>query len=244
MNEPVDEARFRKMLVGIFVIFMALHLWFAFRGETSISTAAPDLFTRIWKASATGLMAVGIYYFIFQKWLWRWRLLRPWLVKYPDLTGTWHAQFKGVTFNTLFRSIIYIDHRFTTLSLTSDRPKSSTKSVATMLVEHRKNRLRLYVIYESNVVVSLDGEADSHGAEHNGCFRLDLDGEDGPLKGRVLNGKYWTDKPRKNEVDDRGTWGRISMSWQSRTHATLADPSARAFLANAHQHADDDVNNE
>jgi hypothetical protein len=243
VNEPVDEARFRKMLVGIFVIFMALHLWFAFRGMRSISTAAPDLFTSIWKAAATGLMAVGIYYFIFQKWLWRWRFLRPWLVKYPDLTGTWHAQFQGVTLNTSFRSIIHIDHRFTSLSLTSVRPVSRTNSVATMLVVLPRNSLRLYVIYESNVVVPLDGEAASHGAEHSGCFRLDLAGEDGSLKGRVLDGVYWTDKPRGADVNNRGTWGRVSMRWKSRTLASLDDHSASTFLADDNRHADDDVDN-
>lgn len=231
------------MLVGIFVIFMALHLWFALPGVSSIPTAAPALFTLLWKTAGTGVMAVGIYYFIFQKWLWRWRLLRPWLVKHPDLTGTWHAQFQGVTFDTLFRSIVYIDHRFTSLSLTSVRPESRTSSVATTVVSRPENRLRLYVIYDSNVVVPMDGEAASHGAEHSGCFCLDLAGEDGPPNGRVLDGLYWTTKPRGVDVNDRGTWGRISMRWQSRTFATLDDLSAREFLDGEPRKTDVDVNN-
>ena len=231
------------MLVGIFVIFMALHLWFGLRGMSSISTAAPDLFTLLWKAAGTGIMFVGIYYFIFQKWLWRLRLLRPWLVKHPDLTGTWHAQFQGVTFKTRFRSIVCIDHRFTSLSLTSLRPASRTNSVATMVVALPGNKLRLYVVYDSNVVVPLDGEVASHGAEHSGCFRLDLGGEDGRREERVLQGIYWTDKPRGADRDDRGTWGRVSMRWQSRTLTSPDDCSARVFLADDDRDADDDVDN-
>jgi SMODS-associating 2TM, beta-strand rich effector domain len=231
LNEPVDVARFRKILAGIFVVFMALHLWFALRGVSSISTAAPDLFTLLWKAAATGMMAVAIYYFIFQRWLWRWRLLRPWLVKHPDLTGTWYAQFRGATFDTSFRSIVYIDHHFTSVSLTSVRPASRTNSVATTVVALPGNRLRLYIVYDSNVVVPLDGEAAPHGAEHSGCFRLDLAGADGRRKGRVLEGVYWTDKPRGADINDRGTWGRVSMRWQSRTLVSPEDRSARAFLA-------------
>lgn len=42
--------------------------------------------------------AIGIYAFIgvvFVRWIWRWRIFQGWLIKIPDLQGTWRGELKS-----------------------------------------------------------------------------------------------------------------------------------------------------
>src|SRR4051812_36982500 len=42
-----------------------------------------------WDLLEWGTTGVGVYLFLFSKWIWKWPILRDWFVRYPDLTGTW-----------------------------------------------------------------------------------------------------------------------------------------------------------
>ncbi len=52
----------------------------------------------LWSAIKQIPQAISIYAIIgiiFTKWLWRWRLLQGWLIKIPDLQGTWKGELKS-----------------------------------------------------------------------------------------------------------------------------------------------------
>ncbi len=37
--------------------------------------------------------------FVFTKWLWRWRIFKDWLVRFPDLQGTWKGELQSTWTN-------------------------------------------------------------------------------------------------------------------------------------------------
>lgn len=78
----------RKIGLYFQMIIFAL-IWFAlvkFFGDSTLNLA--DFRTAFSKLP----QAIGIYsvlFFVFTKWAWRWRIFRNWLVKVPNIEGTW-----------------------------------------------------------------------------------------------------------------------------------------------------------
>ena len=228
MSDAVNRSAFNSMLCVVFVAFMFLHLFmFGMPTEPSVGLA-----TALWRSASTGLLAVAIFYFLFRKWLWRLRFLQPWLVRYPDITGTWYARFESVTFADTFHSLVLIGHELDRIRFRSERNQSMTIGVATMLARPQGDEVVLYSVYDSEVLVPdpSAGRAE-HASDHRGCFRLRLSGEHGPKEQWRLNGIYWTNKQRKGGAEnDLGTWGRVTMQYQGRRIVTKQDPSAHEFL--------------
>jgi hypothetical protein len=166
----------------------------------------------LWGPVAAGVTAVTCFYVIFEKWLWRWPIMRGWLVQLPDLTGTWLAISLSETFpGPKYYSLVTIDHGFDRLTYRAWRPESTVKSVACS-VEKKDQDIRVFVAYENEVGVS----PAKHGIDHEGCLRMTL------LNKRCqkiwkLEGEYWTNKQRvAGGPRDRGTVGKIFMTWVCR----------------------------
>jgi hypothetical protein len=168
-----------------------------------------NLLRFLWAPVATGISAATGFYFIFEKWLWRLRWMRGWLVLFPDLTGTWLSKSYGETFANLpYYALVTISHDFDRLTYRAWRKESTVVSEACIL-ERVGQETRLFVVY-GNKVGSFRAE---HGIDHDGCLRVTLLNED-TRKSWTLEGEYWTNKRRQEEGPrDRGTVGAISMTW-------------------------------
>src|SRR5262249_54132634 len=112
---------------------------------------------------------------------------------------------------------VVIVHEFDRLSVTARHPNSEN-TTRTAQLEHRKtsDETFLYVVYHN---VPADPNK-ANAAAHDGCDELKVRKYEGGNSATIkweLDGKYWTDKPRdKNNLSDRGSWGRFVAHWESR----------------------------
>ena len=137
--------------------------------------------------------------------------MRPWLVKYPDLTGTWYATSMPGEWAP-FTSVVSLEHRFSGVRVKLIRCESRGLSLTTTLARAPTEVPRLYVVYDSRAIT--DNQRVDHGEDHSGFLYVDLTGEDEDKKSWIMSGEYWTNKRRDPKKDTtRGTWGKIEMKW-------------------------------
>jgi SMODS-associating 2TM, beta-strand rich effector domain len=191
---------------------------------------------KIWQFVASGGFLAGIYCWLFERWLWKCPWLQGWLVRFPNMQGTWVGviipETKAMQASSSQGSSakktwweqekvvpvhVTILHQFDRLTFTAKHPNSEN-TTRTAQLEYREisDETALYVVYHN---VPDDSNA-ANAAAHDGCnelkFRNDGRSKSATIKWE-LKGKYWTDKPRdKNNLSDRGTWGRFVVHWESR----------------------------
>lgn len=54
----------------------------------------PRRFVNVLRLVPTVATADCLAYFIFTRFLWRWRVLQGWLIPFPDLNGTWQGSIQ------------------------------------------------------------------------------------------------------------------------------------------------------
>jgi hypothetical protein len=240
----------------------AVAVWFAIQASkgSSMPTEPNDWITQAGAAVGYAVSAVVLFRFAFEKFLWRWRVFRGWLVRFPDISGTWYAQSESRTFRTEFRSVVTIDHRFDRLIYKEFRAIESNGAVRIVSMSQVRtwslerveqgDSVHLFVIYNNEP--GQDRDKAKYGATHCGCVALDLLNEKEPRTAWLLRGIYWTTKPWvplegvrescKSPTDCRnilamlsarqvgGTQGKIVMRWQKAALASTADEDALMYL--------------
>lgn len=249
MNGLVNKAPFFAILSAIFALATAIALA-ASKPPPPASGSAEgvlEAITHLWAnfenlkgAAAVGFTAVGAFLWLFSIRLWRieW-LFHPWLVTQRDITGTWFAESMPGAWDP-FTTLVHIEHGFFGIFVELIRPKSRGRSVSASLQTVEGQPPRLYVIYDSKVIVADGAPPVSHGIDHTGCLLLDLRGERGPKNDWKLTGEYWTTKERRagrfdkkaaRRIEHKGTWGRLGASWRRRELLALTNPEVEKFLA-------------
>ena len=99
----------RAIAIVVALLHLVTLLW---RMDWSPPDEIGGWFNLAWGPVASAAAAVMGFHFVFEKWLWRWPLLRGRLVCFPDLTGTWFAKSHSVSFDSRHYSVVTIDHRF------------------------------------------------------------------------------------------------------------------------------------
>ncbi|QDE69475.1 hypothetical protein BHS09_22220 [Myxococcus xanthus] len=144
----------------------------------------------------SGLLLVLL---VFDKWLWKWRHLHPWLVPNQNLNGTWRG-----TLQTNWQDPRSLQRPGPIEVFVIVRQTYSTVS-ARLLTDESESDLLV-----GKFVVSEDGVADLLGMYrntpkqslrtrspiHHGAFRLRLEGT--PVM--TLAGEYWTDRNTMGEL--------------------------------------------
>jgi hypothetical protein len=125
----VDRNALVWVLRLIFIGVITAHAYYLLRTgrglESNISLYGFLKF--IWAPVASGATAASLFYIGLEKWLWRWPLMKGWLVQFPDLTGTWLARSSSETFaDAPHYAVIAIDHRFDRLSYRAWRKEASS----------------------------------------------------------------------------------------------------------------------
>jgi hypothetical protein len=204
-------------------------LWMAAHGgiEFGVSLKTAKAIAGI--VTAGGLPA-AVLSWLFEKYGWRYAVFQGWLVKVPDLSGIW----EGPSISNYFKDsetgrpqrvdlTATIDHRFDEIIYTQ---KALTESVvlAADLTVHSKNRCELIVCYENYEQevdlkqIKVDPKYAENSRSHKGTHILTLSRPAGEKKASTkwtLAGPYWTDKERTKGSSDKGTTGKVNLTWKS-----------------------------
>jgi uncharacterized membrane protein len=145
--------------------------------------------------------------FVFTKWLWRWRIFRDWLVRFPDLEGTWEGDLQSTWINPAtkqgipsLRMILVIRQTFSSISCTMFTKESESYSRAAQIaVEEETGSISLSYNYTNRSKATIRHRSPIHdGAAHLKIVTV---------PSRMLEGEYWT---------GRCTTGQMKLHFSSR----------------------------
>lgn len=130
--------------------------------------------------------------FAFTRWMWRWKIFKGWLVRVPDIQGTWAGDFQSTWVNPEtqqgippMKMILVVRQTFSTLSCTMFTKESESYSRAAQIAAEKEtgaitvsynytNRSKANIRYRSPI--------------HDGAAHLRVV----TLPHRMLEGEYWT----------------------------------------------------
>lgn len=154
------------------------------------------------------ISAYAILGVIFTKWVWRWPLLQGWLIKVPDIQGTWRGTLKSdwvdpSTGKKLppIPMILVIKQTFSNIKCTLMTKESVSHSM-TADINYMSGGQDLYLTY--NYTNRSKATIRERSPIHDGAVILKI------IKnpGFCLEGEYWT---------SRNTKGEMSLNFESKT---------------------------
>ena len=165
----------------------------------STSYTAVDLWAAVKKIPA----AVSIYALIgivFVKWAWRWRILQGWLIKVPDLQGTWRGHLKSDWINPDTQQgvppipvLVVIRQTFSSISVVMMTAESSSYSTAAQInTVPGTDQLYVTYTYTNRPRATIRDRSDIH----DGAATLKL-----ALKPPCLEGEYWTSRKTRGDFE-------------------------------------------
>lgn len=144
--------------------------------------------------------------FAFTKWFWRWYTFKGWLVKVPDLQGTWEGELQSTWENPgtkqripPLRLILVIRQTFSTISCTMFTNESESYSRAAQIgVDEETGAISLSYNYTNRSKANIRDRSPIHdGAAHLKVVTV---------PSRMLEGEYWT---------GRRTTGQVTLTFHS-----------------------------
>ncbi len=158
----------------------------------------------LWSAVKLIPQAISIYAIIgiiFTKWLWRCRLFQGWLIKIPDLQGTWRGELKSDWVNPEtgkgidpIPMILVIRQTFSSIQCTLMTAESSSYST-TADINVAPNSEDLYLTY--NYTNRPKATIRDRSAIHDGAAILKIINK----PQRCLEGEYWTSRKTRGEIN-------------------------------------------
>ncbi|PIR04224.1 MAG: hypothetical protein COV59_03515 [Candidatus Magasanikbacteria bacterium CG11_big_fil_rev_8_21_14_0_20_39_34] len=148
-------------------------------------------------------LAISIYVIlasIFVKWIWRWKIFQGWLIKVPDLQGTWEGELKSDWINPEtgkgidpIPMLLVIKQTFTSINCTL-MTKESTSYSTTADFEYVHGGDAVYLTY--NYTNRPKATIRDRSAIHDGAAILKVikDPE------RRLEGEYWTSRKTRGDI--------------------------------------------
>lgn len=158
----------------------------------------------LWFAIKQIPQAISIYAIIgvlFTKWLWRWSFLQGWLIKIPDIQGTWRGESKSDWINpetgTVIQSIpmiLVIRQTFSHIQCTMMTQESTSYST-TADINLVAGSEDMYLTY--NYTNRPKATIRDRSAIHDGAVILKI------IKkpNLCLEGEYWTSRKTRGEIN-------------------------------------------
>jgi len=148
---------------------------------------------------STVLGVLVIVISIFDKWLWRLRLLHPWFVPLPNIEGTWTGQLAstwvdarvGAAGVTLDAELV-IRQTFSSIHLRLSTPESNSELLSGNIVRKPDGTYQVVAVYRNTPRLLRRDQSPIH----YGGVILDVMG--GPPG--FLEGEYWTDRGTRGEL--------------------------------------------
>jgi hypothetical protein len=157
----------------------------------------------LWTAIKQIPQAISIYAIIgilFTKWIWRWNILQGWLIKIPDLQGTWRGELKSDWINQEtgksidpISVVLVIRQTFSTIKCTL-MTKESTSYSMTADINFVPNGEDLYLTY--NYTNRPKATIRDRSAIHDGASILKIIQK----PNKCLEGEYWTSRKTRGDI--------------------------------------------
>lgn len=151
------------------------------------------------KPSGIVLAVVTAVVAIFDKWVWKWNLLHPWLVSTPNLNGTYSGTIGPLSTDSAAEEAtrkidcyLSIHQTLSGITVRLYTEESDSVSIASDLRSSDDNRWDLRYLYENYPAQRVR----SHSPIHCGGVTLAVDDK----SSRRLTGCYWTDRGTKGEM--------------------------------------------
>lgn len=167
----------------------------------------PDFFRPLSKVVAAAVLLV----FIFDRWLWRWHRLHGWLVKRPNLHGTWIVKLTsswvdGESGERLapIAGYLVVRQTFSRVSMRLFTEKSMSRLRGAEIAADADGLYEVAAVYLNDPKFGLR----VGNPAHNGAFILAVRG----TPATVMEGHYWTDRDTHGEM--RAT-GRVPKVFES-----------------------------
>jgi hypothetical protein len=141
--------------------------------------------------------AFSIALFLWDRWLWRLRVFRPWLTTRPDLRGTWKGQLLSNWEQEDYRAgpievYLVVRQTFSSISARMFSLESSSASLSANIVTEDAEFHTLYIVYRNESMALLREGSPMH----YGGMRLNVRG----VPVQKIEGEYWTDRKTKGDV--------------------------------------------
>lgn len=215
MDKVVNQDRLWKLEGALFLISAVLSVIVMVPAEGVGLTVFGKA---VWASVGYAAAVVLAFHTIFRWKAWKWRRFYPWLVRVPDLTGTWIGTLRSGTFGdtdqrhfhgSRLPAVLTIKQQFDRIVAKTFHPKSRNTTLSCTIVGEDPD-FQLFLVYSNRP--ESDDDAQSH--EHDGCAVYDFDADRVRTEWEI-KGTYWTNKLRRNDnARDRGTWGYIDLRWK------------------------------
>lgn len=157
----------------------------------------------LWSAVKQIPQAISVYAIIgiiFTKWLWRWNLLQGWLIKVPDLQGTWRGELKSDWIDPSTGKgiapipiLLVVRQTFSSIKCTL-MTKESTSYSTTADINYVPGGEDLYLTY--NYTNRPKATIRDRSAIHDGAAIMKIIKKPQPC----LEGEYWTSRKTRGEI--------------------------------------------
>jgi len=144
------------------------------------------------------ITCIGVFWYLFNQYIWRWKISKFCIVDFPDLNGSWEGTLKTDGKHSLkeedLKCSLTIKQTYISISCRFRTNKASSNSItATLLTNADKNEFMLIYCYENTPV---RGKAPTSSRMHHGTAMLDFDANN-----NTLEGNYYTNR----EVPTQGS---------------------------------------
>ena len=191
--------KIERVHIAVFVAIAALLWWVTllFQGApVTLKHGTP--FTVV-------IGALGTLWIVFDRFLWRFRLLHGWLVKRPDLRGTWRVELQSSYINPKTGQrvptiVCYmgVEQTLSELKMHLMTPESESWSIASHIRPSPSgNGYQAICVYNNKPNIHLRDKRISE--IHNGALIIDTHGSG--VRPDTFTAEYWTDRKTMGTMD-------------------------------------------
>jgi hypothetical protein len=187
------------------VFWLAVATW-----AVTLAIAGEPIGVALLKPSGIVFGVVTAVTALFERYMWRWRVLRPWFVSKPDLVGSYSGKLAsnfidGSTGSSIqpIDAFLSIHQTLSGITVRLMTAQSASVSLCASLVESPDGHWDLLATYRNEPRLSLQEQS----RIHHGALRLEVHGQGAS----ELIGNYFTDRDTHGEI----TFTRISKGRSS-----------------------------
>jgi len=155
------------------------------------------------------VMYTGIFYFLFAKYFWRYKIFKNWLVPYPNLQGTWTGVLKSTWVDPKTQKplapipVVFCVHQdFEKIDISMYTKESNSFSKAASFILESDNTISLSYTYANKPQAGVRDRSEIH----DGASYLRVIESQTPS----LEGEYWTSRKTTGDISVKKTSDKLS----------------------------------
>jgi len=180
-----NKESYLRVIIGLAILIFVIQIIITGLNSFTLST--------VLRKASTAISISLIFHYIFKKWLWKLKICRPFIVKVPNLHGTWTGRLESYWENSQNNKIspieikAFVRQNFDSISIEMHTEKMiSTSYIANIITDKNTGIQELCYVYTSKSKI----ETRETNPWHDGTTKLLIYDEKNPR----LEGEYWTSR--------------------------------------------------